>query len=147
MLASPTTNDVYIMLIAILGTVAMFAFFTVGGWVKQRRLEREALYRAETERQLAERGQLTAADVAASREREIREHWLQRRERIKMSGVVLLALGAGMLIALRNEDEATDAGWIPLTIGLGALIYAYRFYPTVSGSLQPPDRERASSDA
>ncbi len=145
--ASPTTNDIYIMLIAILGMVAVFAVVTVGGWAKQRRLEREAFYRAETERQLAERGQLTAADVAASREREIRERWLQRRERIKLGGFVLLALGAGMLIALRNEKDATDAGWIPLAIGAGALVYAFALYPasSVSRSLQPPGGERAST--
>lgn len=113
--------------------VALFCWLSVIGWAKHRRMEREAYYRHETEKQLIEKGAAGARQILGLRREEEQSRWLRRREGCKVTGLITAALGAGLLVGLQMIDtgEVSIAGMaaIPLIIGAALLIYAYMLYP------------------
>jgi len=90
-----------------------------------RRREREAFYRSETLKRLAEvPGE---AGLALLRENE-RSTMRRRREDIKLGGLVTTAVGIGLMALLRAlvPDRAVYVtGLIPLLIGLALLLHSY----------------------
>ena len=130
--------------------VALFCWLAVVGWAKHRRLEREAYYHHETEKRLLEKGDAGAAQILKLRNEEQRIRWLQRREGLKLGGLIVTALGTGILVGLQFIDTGglsfAGAGWIPLIVGLALLLYVYVLHakPTNLGSHIPslPPGER-----
>jgi hypothetical protein len=122
--------------------LAFFSWLAVVGWAIQRRKEREAYYRHETEKKLLERGDASAEQFLQLRREEERTRWLRRREGLKLGGLITTALGIGILVGLRFVDTGTlslsAVGWIPLAIGLVLLLYAYVLYP------EPPSLGRGA---
>lgn len=131
--------------------VALFCWLTVVGWAKNRRMEREAYYRYETERRLLDKGAAGATQILRLRQEEERARWLKRRESLKLGGVLLATLGAGILVGLQFVDTGdlslSGAGGIPLIIGAALLLYAYVLYPKLEeldiDSLQQPSHGRS----
>ncbi len=110
------------------GAVALFSFIAVATWSDNRRREREAYYKSEMLKKLAElQGDNAAAAVAILREQE-RNDVGRRREGIKVGGLVSAAVGAGLLVALpflSLDRGAYLAGVIPLSVGIALLAYIY----------------------
>jgi hypothetical protein len=121
------TDTTAILLMPVATVVALGAFFSVVGHARERRKEREALYRHETARAMLERDRLDAAAFEAFlREESLRPH-RARLETVKLVGLVFVLAGVGLLIGLRAVEEVPvrGIGRLPAGIGAGALLYAY----------------------
>lgn len=95
---------------------SLFSFLAVAFWANARRREREAFYRAETLKKIAETG---TGDRSVALEFLREEAMLQgqrRREGLKLGGVVTIAVGLGRIIYLRAVEGGRDSlvGVIPL---------------------------------
>jgi Domain of unknown function (DUF6249) len=112
--------------------IAFFSFLAVAIWAKNRRREREAYYKNETIKKIAE-AQEPAANAALELLREQEKvHATRRREGIKLGGLVTIAVGLGfipLLRAVHPHEPVYLVGLIPLLIGLALLAYAYVLAP------------------
>ena len=149
--ASGGSTDVVAILVVAVVWVAFFSWMAVVGWAIQRRKEREAYYRHETEKRLVDKGEVTAEQLLGLRSAEERVRWLRRREGLKLGGLITAAAGIGIVVGLRFVEtaqfSASALGWIPLCVGLVILLYAYVLCPkdTKPGSaaFPSPSGERA----
>jgi hypothetical protein len=113
------------------GAVCLFVvFIPLVSWIDSRRKEREAFYKAETMRRLAESsGEGAKAAMEVLREEE-RIKLVKTREGMKIGGVINIGVGIGLsvlLYSLTGHDRDTPylVGLIPGLIGVGMLIYVY----------------------
>ena len=107
------------------GAIALFSFVAVATWSDNRRREREAYYRSETLKKIAEMG--TDNAVAVLREEE-RNALRRRLEGIKLGGLVTAAVGVGLMVFLRAlvaDEPVYLVGLIPLLIAASLLAYSY----------------------
>jgi len=110
------------MMIAVVVTVTM-AFVSVAVWIEAQQKERQAHYRNEMARRIAE-----AADPAPVLEyvREIERADAARvRTKTRLGGLITLAVGAALMIFLHQLVTAAPvylAGLIPLLIGVMLLV-------------------------
>ena len=82
------------------GSIALFGIFLpIATWLEHRQKEREAFYKAETFRRVAEapaeRG-TSAVELLREEERIIK-----RREGLKMAGIINIGIGVSLIIFLR----------------------------------------------
>lgn len=115
--------------------VAVFTFIGVAAWSDSRRKEREAYYRSETLKKLAE-AQGTGATGASSAVEFLKEEQriaLRRRlEGQKLGGLITIAVGIGLMIFLKaasHDHPAYLVGVIPLLVGASLLAYSYMLGP------------------
>ncbi|HUB50682.1 MAG TPA: DUF6249 domain-containing protein [Terracidiphilus sp.] len=111
------------------GAVAVFAvFIPLVSWIDSRRKEREAYYRAETLRRVAES---TSEGSKATLEllwEENRQKLLRMHEGLKIAGVVNMGVGLGLIPFLKMllpNQAVFLCGLIPLMIGVAMLVYVY----------------------
>jgi hypothetical protein len=111
------------------GAVALFGIFlptTI--WMEHRHKEREAFYKAETIRRIAEApGQGGNAAVELMRE-QARMASLKTREGLKIGGIINIGVGIGLTIFLRaliHSGPIFLCGLIPGLIGAAMLVYVY----------------------
>ncbi|MGB3394044.1 MAG: DUF6249 domain-containing protein [Stenotrophomonas sp.] len=110
------------LMIAVVGT-ALLGFLSVLVWLENRRKEREAHYRHEMARRIAE-----AADPTPVMEylRGVEQADAARtRMKARMAGMVTAAVGVALMIFLHQAAPATAAylvGLIPLLVGVALLI-------------------------
>lgn len=115
-------------------SVALFSFIAVAVWSQERRREREAYYRSETLRRIAET-QGAGGDSAIEFLREEEKNAVRRRqEGQKLGGLITVAVGIGMMVFIKavdrsDPDPAYLVGLIPLFIGVALLAYAYFLAP------------------
>jgi hypothetical protein len=112
------------------GAVALFAFVAVASWSDSRRREREAYYKSDTLKKVAE-AQGAPAVLELLRE-EQKQAAIKRREGLKLGGLINLAVGLGLMIflaALIPKDPVYLVGVIPLLIGAVLLGYGLFLYP------------------
>lgn len=116
-----------------IGAIALFGvFLPINSWVEERRREREAYYKAETLRRIAEstsEGAKAAIDLIHEQDRQARQ---LRMERTKRSGVTNLFLGIALVFFLYTVPGGRVAylcGLLPAAIGLAKLIYAFFLAP------------------
>jgi hypothetical protein len=114
------------------GAVALFGIFipTVT-WIDSRRKEREAFYKAETFRRLAESsGEGAKAAVELLREEE-RIKQVKVREGLKIAGLINVGVGIGLVIFLHallsntNDHAVYLCGLIPGLVGAAMLVYVF----------------------
>jgi hypothetical protein len=122
------------MLIPIVGSIALFSWLAVYGWADARRKEREAYYRSETLKKIAESsGEAAKSTLELMREQE--KNFVKRRlEGLKIGGLVTTAIGIGVMVLLRgldHDDPIYLAGLIPLLIGVALLVYPFLLAPKV----------------
>ena len=107
------------------GAIALFSFVAVATWSDNRRREREAYYKSETLKKIAEMG----ADTAVAVLREEERNALRRRlEGIKLGGLVTAAVGIGLMAFLRAlvaDEPVYLVGLIPLLVAVSLLAYSY----------------------
>jgi len=128
-LDSSNAVPVAAMFVPIIGSIALFSFLAVASWSDARRKEREACYKSEMLKKLAETsgdGTKAAIELLHSEERRAA---IKRREGIKLGGLITLAVGLTLMVFLRAV--ATDdpgvfwVGLIPASIGAALLVYTY----------------------
>lgn len=132
--SSQTLGVFGVFLFLTIAAVALFSFEAVAKWATERRREREAYYKNETVRRIAEAqgaGQTAAVEFLREQEKIEARH---RRESQKLGGLITAAVGVGMMVFLaavtRDEREPVYlAGLIPLLIGMALLGYAYLLAP------------------
>ena len=119
-------------LIPIVGSIALFSFLGVASWSDARRKEREAYYKNETLKKIAESsGEGARSALELLREQE--KNAVKRRlEGMKLGGLITAAVGIGLMVFLHgveHEEPAYLVGLIPLLIGLALLIYPFLLAP------------------
>jgi hypothetical protein len=110
------------------GAVALFGIFIpVTSWIEGRRKEREAFYKAETIRRVAEASPDGAKATAELLREQDRLSRIKAREGMKMGGVINIGVGLGLVIFLRalTGPQVALCGLIPGFIGVGMLVYVY----------------------
>jgi len=118
-----------------LGAIALFSFLSVATWSDSRRREREAYYRNETLRKIMEMPGATPAAVQDYAREQRADAIRQRREGLKLGGLITVAVGIGMTIFLAaapGPGPIHMAGMIPVMIGLAMLVYVYLMGQKVS---------------
>lgn len=111
------------------GAVCLFVvFIPLVSWIEGRRKEREAFYKAETLRRLAEAPSEGAKAALALMHEEHRLKQLKQMEGLKIGGLVNVAVGIGlsiMLYTLTGSGGPYLVGTIPGLIGVALLVYAF----------------------
>jgi hypothetical protein len=115
------------------GALAVFSYLAVATWSDNRRREREAYYRHDTLRKIAEAqgGAAAALEYLRADEKNAQR---RRQEGLKLGGLITTAAGVGLfafLIAIRPDRPYYVLSLIPLLIGLALLLYAYMLAPKV----------------
>ena len=126
--------DLPVYLFLSVASIALFSFVAVAVWSGERRREREAYYRTETLRKIAESqggGNVSVVEFLREEERNAAQ---RRREGQKLGGLITIAVGIGMMIFIkalnRNDPEpAYLVGLIPLFVGVALLGYVYILGP------------------
>lgn len=119
-----------------IGAVALFAvFIPVVTWIESRRKERDAFYRAETIRRVAEASSDGAKATIELLREQNRMNLIRTREGLKIGGVISLAVGIGLVILLvpLSGSEVALCGLIPGLVGLAMLVYVYFMAAPVDG--------------
>jgi hypothetical protein len=119
--------------------ISVFSFISIAVWTEARRKEREAYYKAESLRRVAEMpGDGAKYVVEMMREEEqnrqlrARANEIKQIEGMKIGGLVLLGVGVGligMIGALSDKSAAGAVGLIPGLIGVALLVYAFFMAP------------------
>jgi len=114
-------------------SVALFSFIAVAVWSGERRREREAYYKSETLKKIAESsGPAGTAAIEYLRESE-KKTMCRNREGQKLGGLITTAVGVALMIFIgfvnTQPDRAYLVGLMPLSIGLALLIHAYILAP------------------
>lgn len=116
-----------------IGAVALFVvFIPLTTWIESQRKEREAFYKAETMRRLAESTSDGAKAAVEMMRDQSRMQEARKREGMKIGGLVNLAVGVGVMIflhALVKGEPVYLCGLIPGLIGAALLIYALFLAP------------------
>jgi hypothetical protein len=114
------------------GSIALFSFLAVSAWSDARRREREAYYRSEILKKIADtQGAGGGSALEALREQE-RYAVRRRREAHRLGGLVTLAIGFGLtafLSAMGGDKPVHLVGLIPLLVGAALLAYSYLLAP------------------
>lgn len=117
------------------GAIALFSFIAVATWAGERRREREAYYRSETLKRIAESQAAGGGSALEFLREEEKMAARRKREGQKLGGLITMAVGAGMMIFLHGMATPADegrtylVGLIPLLIGVALLVYAYILAP------------------
>jgi hypothetical protein len=113
------------------GAVSLFVvFIPLVSWIDSRRKEREAFYKADMIRRLADasgEGAKIALEMLREEERLKR---IKTREGLKIGGLINLGVGVGLSILLysiggNHGDNPYLVGLIPGLIGVAMLVYVY----------------------
>ena len=131
-------NDVAVVAVAIpvVGSIALFSFLGVAAWSDARRKEREAYYKSEMLKKIAESsGEGAKAAIELVREQE-KSAVRRRLEGMKLGGLITAVVGIGvmaLLHGLEHEEPVYLAGLIPLLVGMALLTYAFFLAPKEVG--------------
>lgn len=110
------------------GAVALFAvFIPLVTFIESRRKEREAFYKSETIRRVAEASPDGSRATIELLHEQHRMNLIKTREGLKIGGVITLGSGVGVVIFLTQLVGVHVAlcGLIPAFVGLAMLVYVY----------------------
>ncbi len=123
-------TEIFYLLIPIIFGVGTFVFLTFWMITHQKRREREAYYRYELGRQAIEKGYVPEEKLLELLDSERRNRWLGRKEGARLAGLILFALGIGLIIALGNlDDHLVGLGALPMFLGIALFVYGLFFAP------------------
>lgn len=83
------------------GAVALFTMIAVSSWADARRKEREAYYRNDMLKKVAEAQGAGAESALQILREEARLEAIEKRQGLRIGGLVMLAVGVGVTIFLR----------------------------------------------
>jgi hypothetical protein len=112
--------------------VPVFGFTGLAVWVDGRRKEREAFYRNELLKKLADSPAAQAQQVIDAMREQERQREARTREGVRVGGVVVTMTGIAMTIMLALLDQSRPlwgVGLVPLLTGIGLLTYTYLLAP------------------
>src|SRR5262245_16708233 len=118
-------KDILVAILTSVMMISIFTFVTVSVWAEQRRREREAFYRSEVLKKLAEStGDQTRQVIELMREQE-RSEDRKRREGGRLAGWIVTGVGIGLsaMFAIMVPGGVWGIGLIPLLVGLALLLY------------------------
>ena len=125
----PEMSSMGLWMFLSIGAVSLFGIFIpLVSWIDSRRKEREAFYKAETMRRLAEsstEGARLAIEMLGAENRLGRA---KKREGLKIGGLINIGVGAGLMVFLHSLIGPRGpylCGLIPLLIGVAMLLYVY----------------------
>jgi hypothetical protein len=130
------TGAMLFTVFTIVSLVAVLSFVAILSWVGVRHREREALYRSEVLKKIADRPEGAAQDMLEIMRQDERNAQIRRREGLKLGGLIVTAVGVGLMVflAVLDRDEPTwVVGLIPLLIGVALLAYVYVLAPRING--------------
>ena len=128
-------TEVAIFLFLAVASIAVFGFLSVATWTGTRYAEREAYYKAEMLKKIAEIGGERNPALEYLREQE-RIAEAKRIAGFRVGGLVNIAVGIGVMILLYGLVKSVPVylcGTIPLLIGVALLVYGYWMAPKVEG--------------
>lgn len=114
-----------------IGAVALFVvFIPLISYIDSRRKEREAFYKADTLRRMAESSGEGAQMALQMLREDDRMKAVKQREGLKIAGLINIGVGAGLSILLysiagHEGDNPYLVGLIPGLIGVAMLVYVY----------------------
>ena len=118
-----------------IGAVSLFVvFIPLTSYIDSQRREREAFYKAETFRRLAESSSDSAKAAIELLREQTRMEGMKKREGMKIGGLVNIGVGVALLIflhALVTDAPVYLCGLIPGLIGVALLTYALVLAPKV----------------
>lgn len=119
--------------IPVVGSIALFSFLSVAVWAEARRKEREAYYKSEMLKKIAESsGEGASGAIGLLREQE-KNAARHRLEGMKLGGLITTVVGIGVMALLHglvHDEPVYLAGLIPLLVGLALLLYSFALAPT-----------------
>jgi hypothetical protein len=118
-------DDFPLFMFLSVAVTAALSFAAVIIWTAARQKEREAFYRSETIKKVAESGNAAAA-VEFVRETD-RIEAARGRAAFRLVGLILLGAGAGLMVflnAIITEEPIYFVGLIPVLIGAAMLVMA-----------------------
>jgi len=119
-------EDIFLNLIPIIAVICVFMFLSTVIWTKQRRREREAYYRHELAKSMIARG--ADADEIARMLRRSSSTVAERREALRLGGLLTLAVGVGFMVGFQwipAPEPIWMIGSVPTLLGVAMLIYAF----------------------
>jgi hypothetical protein len=122
------------MLVPVVGSIATFSFLAVASWADARRKEREAYYKGETIKKIAEcsgEGARAAIELLREQENNVTRHRIQG---LQLGGLITAAVGLGVMVLLRglvHDEPVYLAGLIPTLVGAALLFYVFTMAPKV----------------
>ena len=113
-----------------IGALSLFSFLAVSSWTDNRRREREAFYRAETIKKVAESQGGASTALEFLRQQDLIDQ-RKRTEGLKLGGLVTAGIGVALMIFLHAEAARSEylVGLLPVIVGLSCLIYTYLLAP------------------
>ena len=114
-----------------IGAIALFSFLSVATWAGTRQAEREAYYKAEMMKKIAEIGGESNPALEYLREQE-RIAAARTLSGLKLGGLINIGVGLGLMIFLKALIRGTPiylSGGIVLALGVALLVYALWFAP------------------
>ena len=119
--------EIAVFIFLSIGAISLFSFIAVASWADARRKEREAYYKNDALKKIAESPAPSAAAALEYMREQNRNTALRRREGIKLGGLITTAVGLALLIFLwKLIGPPVDlAALIPLLVGLVLFGYAY----------------------
>lgn len=114
-----------------IGAVALFAvFIPLVTYFESRRKEREAFYKAEMMRRIAESSGDSAKAAMELLREEGRQKQIKTIEGLKIGGLINIGVGVALVIFLRSliggaSDSPYLCGLIPAMVGVAMLVYVY----------------------
>lgn len=119
--------------------ICVFSFVSIAVWTEARRKEREAYYKAESLRRIAETpgdGAKYMLEIMREEERIRQDRVLaqdfKKAEGMKIGGVVTIAVGVALMFFLHSVGDGNSAylvGLIPALLGVALLISAMFILP------------------
>lgn len=106
--------------------VSIFSFLSVASWADARRREREAYYKSELLKKIAESTAAGANSAIEVLREDERMQARRRREGARGGGLVMIGIGLSALLAgLNHQEPIWLVGAIPLFIGAALLFNVY----------------------
>ncbi|MGO9433610.1 MAG: hypothetical protein ACLPH3_08310 [Terracidiphilus sp.] len=139
MFGDPEMSNFGMWLFLSVGAVALFCvFIPLVTWLDSRRKEREAYYKSENIRRLAEAPGDAAKTALELLREEDRLKRLKMLEGLKIGGLINVGVGVGLIIFLRSllgggHGSPFLCGLIPAMCGVGMLVYAFFMAAPVEG--------------
>ena len=125
---TPDMEDMGRWLFLSVGAVSIFVvFIPLVTWMGTRQKEREAFYKAESIRRVAEASSDGAKATMDLLREQNRMSLIKIREGLKIGGVICLGVGIGLVAFLSRlvGSQVALCGLIPGFIGLAMLVYVY----------------------